>query len=414
MSEESNFSIEAQTGSVTINSSFFEESEAGSWEVEEINDHRVMLVHKDAKNGMMGNQTGFAKCNVEIFKDLLLGLNKAQWSGCISCDTGYGAKRLYLRGGDIVFAASNVIDDRLGEVIFRQAKITLEELTTSAAVVTRKQKFGQVLVNSGVFTNVNLWDALQLQVAEIIRSVFMVSDLYFELDSSSANAPTEVIFPDGTEEIIHESYSYGCTFRGFLAGLVAESEVKIVEGKTPKDDDRYKEGTFIGDLLTMIAAQPSVQDLLDSSKLMDINTIASVSELIRSGICTISPYSESPSQVAPELSVLKGKIDAYGYVITAVKKAFEANSKEFPAQDMLEFSVALNHTFRAIYLDDSCQLSKDCVNGIFGQCGANSERVKYFLLRIESLIQFSLQIAGDNLDWDTAKGLRAEYRAISS
>src|SRR5690606_26109535 len=98
--------------------------------------------------------------------------------------------------GDIVFAASNVIDDRLGEVIYRQAKITLDELTTSAALVSKKQKFGQVLLNNRVFTNRHLWDALKCQVAEIIRSVFMVSDVYVELKEGKGLAPTEVIFED--------------------------------------------------------------------------------------------------------------------------------------------------------------------------------------------------------------------------
>jgi hypothetical protein len=414
MSDESNFSVASESGSVTITSSFFEEGEANSWTVEEVNDHRLMLVHADGKNGMAGNETGFAKCNIEVFKDLLLGLNKAQWSGCISCDTGYGVKRLFMRCGDIVFAGSNIIDDRLGEVIFRKATISLDELTLSAAAVTRKIKFGQVLINSGVFTNVALWEALQDQVSEIIRSVFMVSELYFELDSTKGDAPTEVIFADGTEEIIHESYSFGCTFRGFLGGLRSESEIKVVEGQIDVSSDHFKVGTFTGDLLQLIKEQPNVQELLNSSKLMDINTIACLAELIRSGYCAISPYVEVSSPIAPELTLLKSKIDAYGYVITGVKKAFETNGVEFPMDDMFKFSVGLNHTFRAVYLDASCNLSIDCINGMFGQCGANSERVKYFILRVESLIQFSLQIAGDNLDWDSAKKLRSEYRAISS
>jgi len=412
MSEDSDFIVSSQVGRVTINSSIFNDTTPDVWEVERINENRLMLLHKNARQGIAAKETGFANCKIDIFKDLLIGLHKSQWSGCISIDTGYGIKKVYLRGGDFVFAGSNVIDDRLGEVIYRQGALTLDELTTSAAMVTRKQKFGQVLLMSGIFTNVDLYNALQSQVAGIIRSLFMVSELYFELDSTVTKAPTEVVFADGTEEVIHECYSYGCTFRSFLSGLRAESEISLVTEGIEKSD-LYPVGSFAHDLVQLIASQSNVQELLGLSKLMDINTIASIAELIRSGICKISPYAERSTIVSQELSGLKAKIDAYGYIITAIKKAFSDKQADFPKLDLANFVASLNNTFRALYLDETSNLSRECVDGIFSQCATNTERVKYFLLRIESLIQFCLQVAGDNLEWETAKQLREEYRAIS-
>ena len=413
MSEDSDFIVSSQVGRVTINSSTFADVTPDVWEIEQINENRFMLLHRNAKQGIAGKETGFAKCKIDIFKDLLIGLHKSKWGGCISVDTGYGIKKVYMRGGEFVFAGSNVIDDRLGEVIYRQGQITLDELTSSAAMVTRKQKFGQVLLMSGTFTNVDLYNALQSQVAGIIRSLFMVPELYFELDSTVTKAPTEVVFADGTEEVVHECYSYGCIFRTFLSGLRAESEISLVNEGVEKSD-LYPEGSFANDLVQLIASESNVQELLGLSKLMDINTIASIAELIRSGICKITPYAESSAVVSPELGGLKAKIDAYGYIITAVKKAFSEKQTDFPKQDLVNFVASLNHTFRALYLDESSNLSRECVDGIFSQCATNTERVCYFLLRIESLIQFCLQVAGDNLEWETAKQLREEYRAISS
>jgi hypothetical protein len=415
MSEETNepsFLVKTQSGTLTIQADFFDGDDPDGWEAMEIDDNRVLLVHKDGKAGMMGSETGFAQYNVAIFKDFLLGLHRSKWSGVISVDTGYGAKRLFLSNGDIVFAASNVIDDRLGEVIYRQAKITLDELTTSAALVSKKQKFGQVLLTNGVFTNNHLWNALKIQVAEIIRSVFMVPEVFVELKAGKGYAPTEVIFEDGTEQIIHESYSFGCTFRDFLEGLRAESEVVLLHKKEELSAS-YKPGTFVGDLLQLIDQHASVQDLLNTSKLMDINTIAALAELIRSGICSIAPHVDGENRAAPELAPLKAKIDGYNYMLNGVMAAFKADGKEFPRNDLFAFVDSLNENFRSLYLDPGCALSKDCVNGVFSQCFANQDRIQFFVLRIESMIQFILQMAGDNLEWNTAKQLRSDYRAIS-
>ncbi|MFM9785948.1 hypothetical protein, partial [Streptomyces scabiei] len=70
-----------------------------------------------------------------VFKDFFLGLSASGFSGLLSVDTGYGIKRIFLEHGAVVFAGSNIIDDRLGEVMFREAKITLDALTDSATQV---------------------------------------------------------------------------------------------------------------------------------------------------------------------------------------------------------------------------------------------------------------------------------------
>lgn len=405
-------SVTLQEGNLVVEGANLDEAGSGNWVATALGNKRVMLTTEESRL-FKGESAGLAMCGVAIFKDFLLGLHAASWSGVLFVDTGYGVKRLFFSRGLIVFAASNIIDDRLGEVIYREAKISLDELTNSAAQVTKARKFGQVLISSNNFSNVQLWQALKLQVKQILRSLFMVEKVYVEMQVGGADAPTEVIFPETVADLINESYSYGSAFRDFLGKLRQESQVILTAGKE-KIPAEFQPGTFIGDLLQLIEAQGFVQDLLDASKLIDVYTIGALFHLVNLGLCKVTPDTEEQRKTTPELAPLKAKIDAFSYVFEKVRKAFNDAGKEFPVDDVQAFASSLNpEGFPSLFLDSQAALSRDCVGGIYSQCAANHGRVSYFAIRIESLIQFLLQVAGDNLDFKAAGKIRAEYRAVA-
>lgn len=389
-------------------------TEAGDtkWLASSLDDKRILLVTDDAKL-LQVKPAGVAACDVAVFKDFILGLYNAGWSGMVSVDTGYGVKRVYFSRGQIVFAASNIMDDRLGEVIYREAKITLDELTNSAAQVTKSRKFGQVLISSSIFSNVQLWQALKLQVKQILRSLFMVDRVYLEMQAGTGLAPTEVVFPETVTELVNESYSYGCAFREFLGKLRQESQVQLL-GERDNIPSEFQPGTFVGDLLELIAAQGAVQDLLNASKLIDVYTVAALFHLVNLGLCRVTPEAEDVRRNSPDTAPLKAKIDAYEYVLQQVHRAFTEASKTFPVADCRAFASSLNpEGFPSLFIDSHAALSRDCVSGIYSQCAANVARVGYFVVRIESMIQFLLQVAGDNLEYKTASKIRQDYRSVA-
>ncbi len=402
---------------LVVNGPLLDPGSKTNWSVVPLDEKRIMLVSEEGQapgRGAAKVPTGMATCPIEVFKDFLLGLSRASWSGVVVVDTGYGQKRIFLSRGDIVFAASNVIDDRLGEVIYREGRISIDELTNSAAQVTKAKKFGQVLISSGIFSNVQLWQALKLQVKQILRSIFMVDRVYFELQEGAGMAPTEVIFQDAVADTVGDCYSFGCAFRAFLGRLRAESQVVMLQAKD-KVHKEFEPGTFIGDLMGLIDQQSNVQELLNMSKLLDSYTISALYNLVNLGLCKISPDVDEKRKNSPEMAPLKAKFDAHGYVLQAVRKAFTEAGREFPVDDVKSFVADLNpEGFPSIFLDPQGAIGRDSVSGIMSQCNANPGRVSYFTVRIESLIQFLLQVAGDNLQFQTASKIRQDYRSVSA
>ena len=83
-------------------------------------------------------------------------------------------KRLYVRHGRIIFAASNLPADRLGEFLIRRG--ILDAATYEEAVRLWKQqknkRIGRILVEMGVLTARQLFQVVQQQIEEIVLSVF--------------------------------------------------------------------------------------------------------------------------------------------------------------------------------------------------------------------------------------------------
>jgi hypothetical protein len=81
-------------------------------------------------------------------------------------------KSVYLHRGEVVFATSNQVVDRIGESLLRAGLITLEQLRDAEQFFEGRQRFGKVLVQRGILTARSLWDGVKTQVEDIVRSLF--------------------------------------------------------------------------------------------------------------------------------------------------------------------------------------------------------------------------------------------------
>lgn len=120
--------------------------------------------------------------------DLLRELQSASATGVLSLTAGGARKALYLRGGRVVFATSNVPSDRLGEVLLRDGKITPEQNEASVRALALGRRQGRALVETGALSPDELWTAVQSQVREIVWSVFGWGEGAFHFEESALPA----------------------------------------------------------------------------------------------------------------------------------------------------------------------------------------------------------------------------------
>jgi curved DNA-binding protein CbpA len=124
--------------------------------------------------------------------DTFTGLQRSNKTGILEIVSGTICKRVYIKDGDMIFAASNRDEDRLGDVLLKEKKITQEQYDQSVEEMKRtKQRQGTVLVRLGYLKPQELAWAVTHQIEEIIINLFVLKNGSFEF--KEGDLPTDEI-----------------------------------------------------------------------------------------------------------------------------------------------------------------------------------------------------------------------------
>ena len=117
--------------------------------------------------------------------EILQLLRSASATGILTLVAGGARKAVYLKDGRIVFASSNLPNDRLGEILLREGKITVEEYDGSIKAISKGKRQGKALIEMGALSPKDLWEGVQFQVKEIVYSIFNWDEGQFHFEESS-------------------------------------------------------------------------------------------------------------------------------------------------------------------------------------------------------------------------------------
>jgi len=127
---------------------------------------------EESRTGVEGSGAGLGLREFPLQK-ILIALHDANKTGTLAVRTPGFIKKIYLDKGEVVFAASNWKDDRLGEVLLKAGKITLQQYEESVRVLKMTgRKQGTVLVELGYLSPKDLFWWVKYQVKEAIYSLF--------------------------------------------------------------------------------------------------------------------------------------------------------------------------------------------------------------------------------------------------
>jgi hypothetical protein len=104
--------------------------------------------------------------------DVLHLIHASGQSGFLFFEHDSHEKAVYLHRGEVVFASSNQVVDRLGESLLRSGVITLEQHREAKRAYSPPAHFGKILVERGILTPREVWNGVKAQVEEIVRSLF--------------------------------------------------------------------------------------------------------------------------------------------------------------------------------------------------------------------------------------------------
>jgi CheY-like chemotaxis protein/tetratricopeptide (TPR) repeat protein len=103
---------------------------------------------------------------------LLNRVYSARLTGVLVAQPGRVEKKLYFNLGNLIFAASNLPGDGLGELMLREGALTQAQFDQATQRMTRGQRFGDALVDVGACSPHSLREWIRTQVTQIAASVF--------------------------------------------------------------------------------------------------------------------------------------------------------------------------------------------------------------------------------------------------
>ena len=200
--------------------------------------------------------------------DLLQQLRASGGTGILTLVAGGARKALYMKDGRVVFASSNLPNDRLGEILLREGKITVEEYDASIKAITKGKRQGKALIEMGALSPKDLWEGVQFQVKEIVYSIFNWDEGQFHFEESTLPEKERITVDLDVRDLL-------------LAGLRRVDASGRLQARYPESDAILErvEGEKSGDLesyerhvLSLVDGERSVLDISRESEIGDNET----------------------------------------------------------------------------------------------------------------------------------------------
>jgi tetratricopeptide (TPR) repeat protein len=137
------------------------------------------------------------------FADIVSEVHARRWSGLLTLNHMGVEKSVRVQDGRLVFASSSSRDDRLGELLLRQGRITLHQYMAAGRAVAKGKRLGTILVEQGALDARELVKAVVEQTQEIIYSAFQWTEGLYHLTEAGSEAEA-ILLRLSTPDVILE------------------------------------------------------------------------------------------------------------------------------------------------------------------------------------------------------------------
>jgi len=215
--------------------------------------------------------------------EILQHLRLSQATGILTLVAGGARKALYLKDGRVVFASSNLPNDRLGEILLREGKITVEEYEASIKAITKGKRQGKVLVEMGALSPKDLWEGVQFQVKEIVYTIFQWDEGQFHFEESSLPEKERITVDLDIQDLILAG------LRRVDAGGRIQSRFPESDAVLEREDERVPAALepYEVHVLKLVDGERSVLDICRESEIGDNETMKTLYALVATGIARV-------------------------------------------------------------------------------------------------------------------------------
>jgi hypothetical protein len=134
--------------------------------------------------------------------ELLRSLLGSGETGVLTIRNGDATKTISIHDGRIVYATSNDVDERLGESLLMQGKLTVRQYLEASKLIRPDTRLGAILIDLGALGPDDLMPAVEFQVREILMELFTWTRGDYELVIRDLDVDQFEILHLSTENLI--------------------------------------------------------------------------------------------------------------------------------------------------------------------------------------------------------------------
>lgn len=141
------------------------------------------------------------------FADLVIGIYRSGKTGVLTVTTGQWSREIFFKGGEMVYAASDINEEQLGSMLLSAGRISLQQYESSLALARETGKSqGAVLVEMRHLTPSELVSAVRKRVEAIIMNLCCVDDAEFTFREGNLPEAKIIMMKLNSGELLYRGY----------------------------------------------------------------------------------------------------------------------------------------------------------------------------------------------------------------
>jgi hypothetical protein len=203
--------------------------------------------------------------------ELLRSLLGSGETGVLTVRNGDATKTISIHDGKIVYATSNDVDERLGESLLMQGKLTVRQYLEASRLIRPDTRLGAILVEMNALGPDDLMPAVEFQVREILMDLFSWTRGDYELVIRDLDTESVEVLHLSTENLILEGIRRS---RAWSQVTRAIGDIGTVFFPTGNTEMLYKLEltTEEGEILGHVNGRATVEHICDVSYLSNFET----------------------------------------------------------------------------------------------------------------------------------------------
>jgi len=253
--------------------------------------------------------------SVTPVSETLRWISAERKSGDLQVRSGKVAKTVFFDHGRLVFAASNLKKDRLGEALVALGRITDEDFQRASALMKgeRKRRFGEALVHAGLMDKNELGGSVARQVRRIVLSLFEFDDGAASFEERLCPVPLEYMVSLSLHRLMYDGIRGMNNREVILAGLGPLDRTVVLAGVPPFPFDLKECSAEEREILELARRRVTLRRLAWAAGGLSFSRLRATYALMAGGLLTDDAV--APTQPQPIVQMETGT-----FLLSALQK----------------------------------------------------------------------------------------------